>query len=238
MIRERFFFRETIATILADEPSHIAAAKSAILAARQVLEKHIARDPFFKTTFEPYDPCADEPVIAGMAGAARCASVGRMAAVAGTIAWAGLEGMIGAGADFCVIDNGGDIALFNNSREVRIGIHAGTSPLSDRFAFVVPPKNTVRGICTSSATVGPSVSFGVADAVTVFSGSPALADAWATAICNRIRSDDHSVLDELDPSQVSGVLAVLGNQTVRWGSLPPIVPAVVNGDLISAGDRL
>jgi ApbE superfamily uncharacterized protein (UPF0280 family) len=71
MIRERFFFRETIATILADEMVHIAAAKKGILAARQALERYIARDPFFRTTFEPYETDSDEPVIVRMAEAAK-----------------------------------------------------------------------------------------------------------------------------------------------------------------------
>ncbi len=238
MIRERFFFRETIATILADEPAHIAAAKNGILSARQALEKYIARDPFFKTTFDPYEPDSDEPVIVRMAKAAKKAGVGPMAAVAGAIAWAGIDAMVDEGAQFGVIDNGGDIALVNANRPVRVGIHAGESPLSDRVAFIVPPGNTIRGICTSSATVGPSISFGVADSVTVISDNPALADAWATAICNRIRVNDTSVLDELDRCEVTGVFAVIGNHTERFGDLPPLVRAVVDEHLISAGDRL
>jgi len=238
MIRERFFFRETIATILADEPTGVAAAKEGILGARQALERYIARDPFFRATFEPYEPDSDEPVIVRMADAARKASVGPMAAVAGAIAWAGIDAMVTQGAGFGVIDNGGDIALFNPDRPVRVGIHAGAAPISDRAAFVIPPHERVHGICTSSATVGPSISFGVADAVTVFSDNPALADAWATTICNRIRADDASVLRELDSRQLSGVFAVIGDHTERWGALPPLIRAVVDEQLISAGDRL
>jgi ApbE superfamily uncharacterized protein (UPF0280 family) len=238
MIRERFFFRETIATILADEPSHVAAAKKGILSARQALEKYIARDPFFKTTFDPYEPDSDEPVILRMAAAAGSASVGPMAAVAGAIAWAGVEEMADAGARFAVIDNGGDIALLHADRPVRVGVHAGGSPLSGRFAFVVSPCDAIRGICTSSATVGPSISFGVADAVTVFADNPALADAWATAVCNRIRIDDTAVFQTLAAGGVTGVLAVIGEHMETWGSLPPMVRAVVDEGLISAGDRL
>jgi ApbE superfamily uncharacterized protein (UPF0280 family) len=238
MIRERFFFRETIATILAEEPSHVAAAKDGILSARQALEKYVARDPFFLTTLEPYEPDSGETIVLRMAAAAKAASVGPMAAVAGAIAWTGVEAMVEAGGEFCVIDNGGDIALFNKVLPLRVGIHAGNSPVSDRLAFVVPPHRSLRGICTSSATVGPSVSFGVADSVTVFSDNPALADAWATSICNRILPGDRSVLEGLDPRQVTGVFAVLGDKTERWGDLPPLVPAIVDENLISAGDRL
>src|SRR5208337_2980506 len=159
MIREPFRFRETIATILADDPAHIAAAKEGILGARQALERHIARDPFFAATFDPYTPDSDERIIVRMAGAARRAGVGPMAAVAGAIAWAGVEAMQAAGAPFGVIDNGGDIALVSD-RPVRVGIHAGEAALSNRVAFVVPPQDRILGICTSSATVGPSISFG------------------------------------------------------------------------------
>lgn len=236
MIREKFHFRETFANILADDPTHIAAAKAGIMEARQVLEAYIARDPFFAATFDPYNPDSDETVITRMAEAARKAGVGPMAAVAGTIAWAGIEAMQEAGATFGIVDNGGDIALVAD-RPVRVGVHAGAAALSDRVAFVVPPHTSVLGICTSSATVGPSVSFGIADAVTIFAGDVALADAWATAVCNGIRPDDRSVLERVDPSEVSGIFAIMGDVTVRWGELPPLVPAVVDEGLISAGDR-
>jgi len=237
MIRERFFFRETIATILGHETVHIVAAKKGILAARQVLERYIARDPFFLTTFEPYEPDSDETVILRMARAAGKAGVGPMAAVAGAIAWAGVEEMIVHGAAFGVIDNGGDIALISD-RPVRVGVHAGTAPISGRAAFVVPPQDRILGICTSSATVGPSISFGIADAVTVFSHDVALADAWATSVCNQIREQDISVLLRIDPAEVNGIFAVLGDHTIQWGTLPPLARAVVDENLISAGDRL
>ena len=236
MIREKFHFRETFANILADDPAHIAAARAGMLEARQVLEAYIARDPFFAATFDPYEPDSDETIITRMADAARKAGVGPMAAVAGTIAWAGLEAMQEAGAWFGVIDNGGDIALVAD-RPVRVGVHAGAAALSNRIAFVIPPQDTVLGICTSSATVGPSISFGMADAVTIFARDVALSDAWATAICNAICPDDQSVLDRVDPSEVSGIYAIMGDVTIRWGELPPIVPAVVDEGLISAGDR-
>jgi len=237
MIREPFRYRETFAAILAETPAHAAAAKAGMIAARQVLEGYIARDPFFATTFFPYEPDTDESLIRHMAAAAAAAGVGPMATVAGAIATAGIEAMRGAGARFGVIDNGGDIALVSD-RETRVGVHAGSAPLSDNVAFVVPPQKDLFGICTSSATVGPSLSFGVADAVTIFASDPFLADAWATAICNQIRTDDRSILDHLDPGSVQGVFAILGETIIQWGRIPPVVPARVDEQLITAGDRL
>jgi ApbE superfamily uncharacterized protein (UPF0280 family) len=237
MIREPFRFRETIATILADEPEHIAAAKCGMLEARQVLEAYIARDPFFLSTFDPYTPDSEELIIARMANATRTAGVGPMAAVAGAIAWAGVEAMVAAGAVFGVIDNGGDIAL-TSDRSIRVGVHAGEAVLSNRIAFIVPPQEKILGICTSSATVGPSISFGIADAVTIFSYDVALADAWATSVCNQIRPDNQTVLDRLNPDEVVGVFAIMGESVVNWGHLPPLVSAHVDEQLISAGDRI
>ena len=237
MIRAPFVFRETIATILADKAEHIDAAKSGMLAARNVLEAYIARDPFFLATFDPYMPDSDEVVIIRMAQATQKAGVGPMAAVAGTIAWSGVEAMADAGAKFGVIDNGGDIALICN-RSVRVGVHAGEARLSNRIAFVVPPQEKILGICTSSATVGPSLSFGIADAVTIFSHDVSLADAWATSVCNQIRPDDQTVLKQVNPDDVSGVFAIMGETIVKWGNLPPLVSAVVDEQLISAGDRI
>jgi ApbE superfamily uncharacterized protein (UPF0280 family) len=237
MIREPFHFRETFATILADDPAHIAAAKSGILAARQDLEAYIARDPFFAFTFDPYMPDSDSRVILRMAEAAGKAGVGPMAAVAGAIAWAGIDAMRDAGAVFGVIDNGGDIALIAD-RPVRVGVHAGNAPLSNRIAFIVPPPDDILGICTSSATVGPSISFGIADAVTIFSPDVALADAWATAVCNELRPDNQMILDKINPGEVDGVFAITGDLVIRWGRLPPMVNAIVDDRLITAGDRI
>jgi len=238
MIREPFRYRETFAAILADTPAHADAAKRGMIAARQVLECYIARDPFFASTFFPYEPETDETLICHMANAAAHAGVGPMATVAGAIAAAGINAMMDAGATFGVIDNGGDIALVSD-RDVRVGVHAGSAPVSDRIAFIVPPQEQhPYGICTSSATVGPSISFGMADAVTIFARDPLDADAWATAVCNRIRPDDHRVLETIDPSRVDGVYAIMGESVVSWGKVPPVVPARVDEQLIAAGDRL
>jgi ApbE superfamily uncharacterized protein (UPF0280 family) len=234
VIREHFQFRETRATILADDSPHVAAAKEGMISARQELERYIARDPFFAITYDPYTPEDGGKVVERMADAARKAGVGPMAAVAGAIAWAGIEAMVGAGAGFGVIDNGGDIALVSD-RELRVGVHAGASPLSGRFAFLLPPGGGIRGVCTSSATVGPSVSLGIADAVTVFSGNVASADAWATAICNELRPEDRTVLSRLGGSDVTAVVAIFGEELIRWGDPPSMVQARVNPDIITRG---
>lgn len=234
MIREHFQYRQTIATILADDRRHIEEAKEGMIAARQELEGFLATDPFFGSTFEPYCPSSPPLLIRRMSSAAGPAGVGPMAAVAGTIAWAGVEAMAEAGARFGVVDNGGDIALVSD-RPVRIGIHAGASPFSNRFAFLVPPRQEILGICTSSATVGPSISFGTADAVTTFSGDVASADAWATSLCNRFERCCEELFAPLQGTAIEGVHIIRGEERCSWGDVPPIIPARVDESLITAG---
>lgn len=232
MIRKHFHYKQTIATILADKQEHVEAAIEGILSARQELERYIAQDPFFAITYSPYTSQVGGKIIQRMSDAAARASVGPMAAVAGAIAWEGVEAMQQAGAQFGVIDNGGDIAMITD-RELRIGIHAGTAPASNTLAFIVPPQEQIFGVCTSSATVGPSISFGVADAVTVFSNDVAAADAWATAICNELRIENEDILHQIRDPTIHGVFTIIDSHILKWGTIPPIVPAHVNTDLIT-----
>lgn len=235
MIREHFEFRETITTILADDASHVAAAKAGMIAGRSDLESYLRLDPFFGTSYSPVPVRKDAPLIVQrMAAAAAEAGVGPMAAVAASIAWAGVEEMVAAGASFGLIDNGGDI-VFVSDRPVRIGLYAGTAPVSGKYAFVLPPSSGIRGVCTSSATVGPSVSFGVADAVVVFSRNPSKADAWATGLCNVLRPGDAELVMP-EGASVDAVYAVAGTWTASWGDVPEMVPASVRYDQITKGE--
>jgi len=234
MIRKHFQFKQTIATILADKQEYIDAAIEGMFSARQELERYIARDPFFQITYFPYLLRVEGRTIERMSTAASVANVGPMATVAGTIAWAGVEAMQQAGAPFGVIDNGGDIALITD-RELRVGVHAGTAPPSNRIGFIIPPQKHILGICTSSATVGPSISFGVADAVTVFSSNVAAADAWATAICNELRIDNTDILHQINDPDINGVFAIIDSHTIKWGTLPAIIPMRVGMHLITKG---
>ncbi|GAG66958.1 unnamed protein product, partial [marine sediment metagenome] len=70
----------------------------------------------------------------------------------------------------------------------KVSIFAGESPLSQRIVLRIRAQENYCGICTSSGTVGPSLSFGQADAVTVISDSVLLADAAATAVGNIIKT--------------------------------------------------
>jgi len=124
-------------------------------------------------------------IVREMANSAQKVGVGPMAAVAGAIA----EGVGRELIEFSpevIVENGGDIFLKILKRRL-VGVYAANSPFTGRIALQIEPEETPLGICTSSGRVGPSLSFGRADAVIVLSPSAALADAAATAIGNLIK---------------------------------------------------
>ncbi|PKN06676.1 MAG: hypothetical protein CVU72_03570 [Deltaproteobacteria bacterium HGW-Deltaproteobacteria-7] len=112
-----------------------------------------------------------------------------------------------------IIENGGDIFI-KSKTNLMVSIYAGESPLSYKVNLIVKPEETPLGICTSSASVGPSLSFGKADAVCVISKSATLADAAASAIGNRVKSnkDIKIALDYgIKIPGVKGIIIIFGN---------------------------
>ena len=169
------------------EMKEIASAKIKELRTR--LDEYILLEPFFKKSLKPFQPSESAPREAKeMAFATQKAGVGPMAAVAGLFAREVGETLLqNFSIDEMVIENGGDIyALLKN--ELVLSVFAGESPLSERIGLVIPAENSKLGICTSAGTVGPSLSFGKADAVVVICEDVLLADAFATAFGNKVKS--------------------------------------------------
>lgn len=235
IIREHFQLRETIVTISAYEQSHIEAAERSIREQRSYLEAFISKDPFFMLTLEPYDaPAEDAPdIVRQMISATAVFGIGPMAAVAGVIAKFAVEAMIEEGATYAIVDNGGDMSILND-RPVVVGIYAGSSPIQN-LAFEIPPRKKPLGIATSSGTVGPSISFGCADAATIISQDPALADAAATTLGNAVQADNplEECFRAIDKPGIKGALVIRGDKLALWGSLPSLRKARLRPELIT-----
>lgn len=195
---------------------------------RASLEKFIEEDPAFLHSLTPVELKAGAPPLArAMADAAALAGVGPMAAVAGAIAQEVGRALLKHSKDV-IVENGGDIYL-RSTRQRLVGIFAGQSPLSNRLALEVRPEDTPLGICTSSGTVGPSLSLGTADAVVVVSPSAALADAVATAAGNLVGCEDDlqkAVEFALNIDGVRGAVAVKGERLAALGKIK-LVPLAV-----------
>jgi len=188
---------------------------------RGELERYIKSHPLFALSLVPLTPDGSMPyIVKEMARAADKAYVGPMAAVAGAIAE-----MVGRGLlAYCpevIVDNGGDIFL-HTQRPTRVGIYAGISPLSGQLSMEVPPGDMPWGICTSSGTVGPSLSLGRSDAVAVLSPSCSLSDAAATFIANKVKEEEDiekAISEGQKVAGVRGIVVIVGDKIGMWGEV-------------------
>lgn len=182
--------------------------RESVMKYRYQLETYIAMNPGFQQNLVPVadDPYAPE-IIRQMIQTSQRAGVGPMATVAGAMADLVSKDLLRLSKEV-IVENGGDIYLAS-SKERTIGIYAGDSPLSLKIGIVISPDETPLGICTSSGTVGPSLSFGKADAVCILSKSSAFADAAATAVGNVVKEKNDISLGLGKAREIDGVLGTL-----------------------------
>jgi uncharacterized protein len=224
LVSFRVSVKETDVLIHATRPLE-EITKELILKYRGYIEAYIRQNPEFAKTLRPWSPGGPAPLIVkDMAAASEKVGVGPMAAVAGAMAeHVGHELL--AHSQEVIVENGGDVFLKTDG-PVTAGIFAGSSPLSLRIGLRIDPGSKPLAVCTSSGTVGHSISMGKADAVCVVSGSCSLADAAATSIGNRVQSktDIQQALDfgkQLEG--VTGVIVIIGDAIGMWGELE-VVP--------------
>lgn len=144
-----------------------------------------------------------------------------MAAVAGSVAQEIAGCLARPGLRRAWVNNGGDIALWlAEGAAVDVGVVADLDAAAIDGRLRVAASDRPRGVATSGWR-GRSLSFGVADAVTVLADTAAMADAAATLIANAVdvahpavrRAPASSLRDDSD----------LGERpvTVAVGALPP-----------------
>ncbi|MDD1743912.1 MAG: UPF0280 family protein [Methanomassiliicoccales archaeon] len=236
LAKQHFEIGQTAVSMIA-EPRFLAIGKEAIFEARQAIERFIASDPLFRDTLEPYDEPDDaHPLIKRMCDAARKAEVGPMAAVAGAIAEFSVQAMLDGGSDHAVVENGGDIALLL-AEETNVGIYT-LNPKFRGLGFRCLPSDSILGICTSSGLIGPSISFGKAEAATVVSRNVALADACATRLGNLVQGDDEEAIEaalDLIASidGVNGAMVIVGDSIGLKGALPELVKVEFDDEAVT-----
>jgi len=251
-----FSYRQTVATIRCEE-RFLAIVIEAMKEAYRTIEDYIALEPRFSVSFEPVELNAvaaarlelpDDSPVHRMIRAAAQARTGPMAAVAGVVAWAGLDALMAEGGHG-MIENGGDIVVYSPEEFIVEWKIPSMSGDLTGFAFRIPPTTSMErpsdsqhpagqsatlidrgsrilGICSSSGKWGHSVSMGNADIATVFSPDPALADACATALANRIKDENdlESAFDFLgDIPGVAGAAAAVDGKVAFYGNCPEVV---------------
>ena len=172
-------------------------------------------------------PAPEKPLVAKlMAEAAEKAGVGPMAAVAGAIADLAVNDMIQAGCEVAVVEDGGEISAQSNM-PVDVAVAAGEEPLSKRFGFRLT--EFPIGVATSSGRFSHALSFGDAEAATVFCKNASLADAAATAVGNVVKGEDveaaikAGIRTGLSIEGVEGVLIIYKGQVGTAGKIPQII---------------
>ncbi|MDD3753343.1 MAG: UPF0280 family protein [Methanobacterium sp.] len=227
MINKRILIEETNIMLQSDiEPSGV---DSVIMQHRKALKNYIWKHKEFQISLEPLKVGEAPLIVKMMAEAAKIAEVGPMAAVAGTISELSLNFLLENGAQYVIVDNGGDVALKTN-KDVIMGLYAGESSLSGKIGFKIKHQKTPMGICTSSATVGHSISFGKADSVTIFASHASIADALATSIANHATGNGNREIIEncLEKAEefreyFRGLMVVVGEAAGTLGKIPKLV---------------
>ncbi|MEM1576092.1 MAG: UPF0280 family protein [Archaeoglobaceae archaeon] len=232
--RFKFSYKETNTTILTEDVEFYKVAVKAILEARSEIEEYIRLNPDFLISYEPLNcpKCTGKKIIRNMCYSARLANVGPMASVAGAIAQFAVDKMIDAGANVAVVDNGGDIAIYSDE-ELKVGIYPS------KFALLIPPSEKIA-ICTSSGKIGPSVSFGWVDCATIIAENACIADAFATALGNAVKTSEKEDIKKIlsdfyfkNREYIKGAIVVIDEILAFAGEIPKIVSAEFKEDLIT-----
>jgi ApbE superfamily uncharacterized protein (UPF0280 family) len=188
---------------------------------RHQLEAYIDAHPGFVTSLSPWEPDPyAPPMVREMIEVTRDLKVGPMASVAGAIAQCVGRGLLEL-SDEVIVENGGDVFL-KARRPMTVSVFAGTSPLSERFGVRIPTRQMPLGICSSSATIGHSLSMGVAEVVCLLSHSAPLADGAATALGNRIKGKRDLEKVAQWAQEVTGILgglAIVEDRLATWGEI-------------------
>ena len=186
---------------------------------RREIEDYIEKHQSFERSLVPIkaDPAAPG-IVKTMIEAAARTGVGPMASVAGAIAEYVGQGLMQRSRDV-IVENGGDIFIRSAVRR-QVLLLAESSELS-AIRIVLPPSPEPVGLCTSSGTLGHSLSFGRADAVTVLWSSASLADAAATAIANEVKDhgDIRKGIRRAQEIGVKGVVIVVQGHIGAWGNI-------------------
>jgi uncharacterized protein len=221
MTRCQVSIRETDLLILASSDV-TAEAAHLVMQYRSHLETYINRHADFLTSLIPLDKDPLAPLIVKeMLNAACLTGVGPMAAVAGAIAEFVGRDLLKTSTDEIIIENGGDIFMSRRQDSIA-AIFAGTSPLSNKFGIKIPKSFMPVGICTSSGTIGHSLSFGQADSVTVLAPSASLADAAATRLGNELTKKtnmNHALTVARNLQGLQGVVIVKDDHLGVWGEI-------------------
>ncbi len=218
----RIIDRETDLQILTNRKIDESFLKERMHEYRWAIENYITKDKRFLTALKPLAVELDAaPIVKEMSECAGKANVGPMAAVAGAIAQFLGRDLLKKGYKDVIVENGGDIFLKTTKTRL-VKIYAGRSKIWNELKLKIKPADTPLGICTSSGTIGHSLSFGLAESVIILSKNACLADAVATATANRVKSkkDLQKAVDFARAIRgILGAAIIIKDNLASWGEI-------------------
>lgn len=187
---------------------------------RSTLKAWVRLQPEFGLSLVPLEVPESAPqIIKSMAAGGQRFNVGPMAAVAGAVAEAVAREFAQESPEF-IAENGGDIFMFSSRQRTVALLPNPASGVS--IGIQIAASLFPLSVCSSSSTIGHSLSFGKGELVTVLAKDAALADAAATSLCNRLKGkgDLQMVLNFAEESpEILGLFAQCGGELGLWGDI-------------------
>jgi ApbE superfamily uncharacterized protein (UPF0280 family) len=134
--------------------------------------------------------------------------------------------MLNCGCEVAVVEDGGEVSAVSDV-PVDVAVAAGDDALSRRFGFRLAEFPV--GVATSSGRFSHALSFGDAEAATVFCRNAGLADAAATAVGNAVKGEDADAAIERGIAAAKAIQGVEGAMILykgnvgTWGKIPQII---------------
>ncbi len=188
--------------------------KNKVQEIRNVIKFWIQLVPEIQHSLEPIAIPKNAPnYIEIMCESAKYAYVGPFAAIAGTIAQivcCFIHEYLKNNQlpDDVIVENGGDIYLYSKKERI-IGIMPNPQE-NCMLGLKINPSDMPLSICSSSAKIGHSLSFGKGDLALIIAKNASLADALATSYCNQLqKKEDISLL--LEKAKKDNLIKILDN---------------------------
>jgi ApbE superfamily uncharacterized protein (UPF0280 family) len=196
-------------------------AEKLVLESRCFIEETIALHPRFRTSLKPLNIGSPHSLIREMIETSTYADVGPMAGVAGAVAEYVGRGLLGE-TDELIVENGGDLFIRSMHERTLLVYTGEESPFENRIRLRLRGDQKSRGVCTSSASIGHSLSLGATDATVIIATSAITADVFATAAGNMVKkpSDIEGALAFLSKqADILGALVIIGDRLGAWGDI-------------------
>lgn len=214
-------YKESDLLICSDQEIVKEKAQSILVKYYNQIEEYIKKNPLFLTSLSPLESDRSAlPIIGEMLESSKITGIGPFSAVAGAIAKY-VGGDLLSCCQELVIENGGDIFLKINQDKI-IGVYLGQEFKMNNLNLKIKKRKHPFGVASSSSIIGHSLNFGKADLVSVVADNIIIADGFATAISNRIKSieDIEKILAEAkDNLPIQGLLVAFEEKMFLWGDL-------------------